>query len=286
MYRVGVTLSAFAFFLFSIHTTAQAQDDYLSSALATDLSFKSSTLWNNTLILERNSFSAQEHVPMFYGSKKGGNSHFGVSYRFGSFIMGVEAHYSGLSSELSSNGSKMNAVASLGNLRTQTANTQITGNSAAFNGKSLVKADASMRYRFGRFLLPNVLAYGTFGTAHMNIERSLAYNGTLSTETVFIQLCPYFPIRYSYDQTNFGGTLNSTAWNNGWIMGGGIEMLLGGNWHVQVEYNYIDFGVIEQSVNFSDAIRNAGLAVNGQGLANVKWNNAFHTAKFAVSYKF
>ncbi len=80
---------------------------------------------------------------------------------------------------------------------------------------------ATARARAGYAMGP-ALIYATGGAAFTNVNTSLS------------SIFPSFP--------TVMGTFNDAR--TGWVLGGGIEAVLGGHWTAKVEYLYMDFGTI------------------------------------------
>jgi outer membrane immunogenic protein len=91
--------------------------------------------------------------------------------------------------------------------------------------------NGSVRGRIGRFITPRVLAYVTGGLAWMRAE------ATVNCTTAGVCGTNGIP---AFSQTN-SETLT------GWILGGGVEAQLAGNWRGRVEYRYSDYGTFSPS---------------------------------------
>jgi outer membrane immunogenic protein len=73
---------------------------------------------------------------------------------------------------------------------------------------------------------------------------------------------------------NFTGDKTRT----GWMVGGGIEFALGGNWSAKAEYNYMDFG--NKAVTFT------GVPPTTNGPFRFDIDQQIHAAKFGINYRF
>jgi outer membrane immunogenic protein len=54
----------------------------------------------------------------------------------------------------------------------------------------------------------------------------------------------------SYPTTGSVRTASTSGTNTGWVIGGGIEAAIAGNWTVKAEYLYVDFGTIGSNFDF------------------------------------
>ena len=88
--------------------------------------------------------------------------------------------------------------------------------------------DGSIRGRVGFLLTPSWLLYATGGIAWqgLDIDASCGSGGAFCT-------------------TAHAESLSTTR--TGWTFGGGLEVMLRGNWLVRLEYRYADYGNIDHT---------------------------------------
>lgn len=102
----------------------------------------------------------------------------------------------------------------------------------------------TLRARAGWLITPSVLLYGTGGLAFGSIKSSGALSGL----------------------NNFGLPVSTLFSNSqtkaGWIVGGGIEGHLGGNWTGKLEYLYMDLGTVTNQVTLVTIPPSTGIGVN------------------------
>jgi outer membrane immunogenic protein len=100
----------------------------------------------------------------------------------------------------------------------------------------------TVRGRLGA-IKDNVVYYVTGGAAFAHVSQTVDVNSTTSTPAVF---------------ANSGKTADMI----GWVVGGGIEAALWGNWTAKGEYLYMDLGSISQSTNASAGANTVILATS------------------------
>ena len=79
----------------------------------------------------------------------------------------------------------------------------------------------TVRGRVGVVVVPTVLLYATGGVAYGQVDT----NSTLA------------------------GATRAQSYNPGYVVGGGIEAAIGGDWTAKLEYLYLDFGTVSGSFN-------------------------------------
>jgi outer membrane immunogenic protein len=84
----------------------------------------------------------------------------------------------------------------------------------------------TVRGRLGVTITPTVLVYGTGGLAYGEIKSA----GTITGPTV---TSPSATVAFSEKETK-----------TGWVVGGGVESMLGNNWTAKIEYLYMDLGTV------------------------------------------
>lgn len=83
--------------------------------------------------------------------------------------------------------------------------------------------------------------------------------------------------RDKYDITDgAGGFANGTFGRTGWMLGAGLEYAVWGNWSTKIEYNYLKFKSIDETLNTG-----GGLTAT---TASVSLTS--HLLKFGVNYRF
>jgi outer membrane immunogenic protein len=84
----------------------------------------------------------------------------------------------------------------------------------------------TLRGRGGILITPTILAYVTGGLAYGGIKT----DGTVTGPTIQGPLAT--------------ATFSDSSTKTGWVLGGGIEGIVSGNWTAKLEYLYIDFGTV------------------------------------------
>jgi outer membrane immunogenic protein len=103
-----------------------------------------------------------------------------------------------------------------------------TGVSAGITDK--LEWFGTFRGRGGVLVTPSVLLYATGGLAYGSVKTDLGLAGFTATG---------IPVAV-------GGSVSSDKF--GWTVGAGIEAMFAGNWSGKIEYLYVDFGSISNSV--------------------------------------
>ncbi|MEW6645415.1 MAG: outer membrane protein [Pseudomonadota bacterium] len=144
----------------------------------------------------------------------------------------------------------------------------VVGLEAQFNGASLKRTDASVFFPATDSLRAKVDFYTT-----VTGRVGYALNNWL----------PYIKGGYAGAQLktiNFDGlgdSLNHSDWQNGFVVGAGLEYAFAGNWIVGVEYNYMDFG--KQTFTASNTPATLGIE-------SFKDHLTISTVTGRISYKF
>jgi outer membrane immunogenic protein len=102
------------------------------------------------------------------------------------------------------------------------------GGTDALTAKQTLDYFATVRGRLG-LVNNNILYYGTGGVALGHVNETVAVNFTLSAPSAF-------------------DTSNTSADLIGWVIGGGIEAAVWGNWTAKAEYLYMDLGTISNTL--------------------------------------
>ena len=102
------------------------------------------------------------------------------------------------------------------------------GGSDALTAKQTLDYFATVRGRLG-LVNNNILYYGTGGVALGHVNETVAVNFTLSAPSAF-------------------DTSSTSADLIGWVVGGGIEAAIWGNWTAKAEYLYMDLGTISNTL--------------------------------------
>ncbi len=102
------------------------------------------------------------------------------------------------------------------------------GGNEAITAKQTIDYFATMRGRLG-LVNNNILFYGTGGVALGHVNETVAENFTLSAPAAF-------------------DTSSTSADLIGWVVGGGIEAAMWGNWTAKAEYLYMDLGSISNTL--------------------------------------
>jgi outer membrane immunogenic protein len=102
------------------------------------------------------------------------------------------------------------------------------GGNEAITAKQTIDYFATMRGRLG-LVNNNILFYGTGGVALGHVNETVAINDTLIAPASF-------------------NTSSTSADLIGWVVGGGIEAAVSGNWTAKAEYLYMDLGSISNTL--------------------------------------
>jgi outer membrane immunogenic protein len=102
------------------------------------------------------------------------------------------------------------------------------GGNSAVTAKQSIDYFATMRGRLG-LVNNNILFYGTGGVALGHVNETVAINDTLIAPAAF-------------------NTSSTSADLIGWVVGGGIEAAVLGNWTAKAEYLYMDLGSISNTL--------------------------------------
>jgi outer membrane immunogenic protein len=102
------------------------------------------------------------------------------------------------------------------------------GGNQAITDKQSIDYFATMRARLG-LVNNNILYYGTGGVALGHVNETVAINSTLSAPAAF-------------------NSSSTSADLIGWVVGGGIEAAVWGNWTAKAEYLYMDLGSISNTL--------------------------------------
>jgi outer membrane immunogenic protein len=129
--------------------------------------------------------------------------------------------------------------------------------------------DASARARVGYLVTPSVLFYGTGGVAWQAIQAS-----------GFCQHSAADPQCTGAVGRPFDTETNSKVLT-GWTVGGGVEAKIYGNWLLQGEYRYSNFGTFNGVLPFNSSGAPAGTDY-------VRYNLSVntHIATVGLAYKF
>jgi outer membrane immunogenic protein len=113
------------------------------------------------------------------------------------------------------------------------------------------------------------MVYGTGGIALANIQNSLGLN------------CLVAGCGASGASQKIATTANSTTHKTGWVVGAGIERMLGENWLVRAEYLHAEFGSISNTLILPTA------NCNGPP-CGLSWSRDFRydVVRLGVGYKF
>jgi len=123
----------------------------------------------------------------------------------------------------------------------------------------------TLRGRVGYLLQPRALLYLTGGLAygHVSAELSVSHPdiGTLS--------------------------VSDSATKAGWVIGGGLEWALGGNWMLRAEYLYMDLGSMRTQLGpVSTTIPNGEFPISVSASGSVRTDITDQIARVGLSYKF
>lgn len=128
--------------------------------------------------------------------------------------------------------------------------------------ESRVDAVATFRGRFG-YDFNGTMPYVTMGLALGQIKSTWSFNGV----------------------TNYTSTVTSiskTSWEPGFVVGGGVEQKLTGNWSIRADVQWMKFA--EQKIN--NPVFNATYAAfTGTG-GTINFSNTLTVAKFGINYRF
>jgi outer membrane immunogenic protein len=102
------------------------------------------------------------------------------------------------------------------------------GGNDALTAQQTLDYFATVRGRLG-WVNNNILYYGTGGVALGHVNETVAVNFTQGSPSAF-------------DSSNTSADLI------GWVVGGGIEAALWGNWTAKAEYLYMDLGTISDTL--------------------------------------
>ena len=128
--------------------------------------------------------------------------------------------------------------------------------------------DASVRVRAGYVVTGTVLLYGTVGASWINVQTS----ATCATPFP-VGWCPVGPL--------LGTTSSVSTTRTGWTAGGGIEVMVTGNWLARAEWRHSDYGTFGATL----LTGSNGTAVNASALS-VNTKLTTETALIGVAYKF
>ncbi|MCS3725309.1 outer membrane protein [Bradyrhizobium betae] len=186
-----------------------------------------------------------------------------------SWVIGVEADFSGSDIKGSGSGTSVLATAAPG-FFTQTV-----------AGQEKIDWWGTVRARLGVLATPDLLLYGTAGFAYGRVMLSDSYvfngappAGLLGDLAGRSFLC-------AVNVTCFSGSTSSVK--TGWTAGAGGEWRWTHNWTVKAEYLYVDLG--NASVNsVANTLKRAGTAFASY---NANFGRAdFHVARIGVNYHF
>ncbi len=190
------------------------------------------------------------------GSGLIGGAQAGYNAQTGSFVYGFEMDLSALDLGVNRQGS--------GNYPTPPPGPLV---GSSFRASSAVSTDwlFTARGRFG-WAVSNVLLYATGGLAVTDLQASAAFLDNVTNAGVGAGAMGYG----ENTQTKFG-----------YVVGGGAEWMLTGNWTVRGEYLYVDFG----SVTANGTIVNPVIPSFSNPIS-ITQDLSEHIARAAVSYRF
>ena len=176
----------------------------------------------------------------------------GFNWQNGRTVYGFEADFSWLG--------KKNATSS-GTLQLTYGNIGYNGTSSR---QSRVEAVATFRGRFG-YDFNGTMPYLTAGLALGQIKSTWSFSGVNSL----------------YGITTVAAT-SKTSWEPGFVVGGGVEQKLAGNWSIRADVQWMKFA--EQKLN--NPVANTTIAaITGNG-GTINFQNSLAIAKFGLNYRF
>jgi len=176
----------------------------------------------------------------------------GFNWQSGRNVVGFEGDFSWLG--------KKNATSS-GTLQLTYGNIGYNGTSSR---QSRVEAVATFRGRFG-YDFNGTMPYLTAGLALGQIKSTWSFSGVNSL----------------YGITTVAAT-SKTSWEPGFVVGGGVEQKLAGNWSIRADVQWMKFA--EQKLN--NPVANTTIAaITGNG-GTINFQNSLTIAKFGLNYRF
>lgn len=140
-----------------------------------------------------------------------GGGQVGYNYEVSNWVLGIEADIQG-----SGQKDDINAVCT---------GCGSGGADITFSADQKINWFGTVRGRLGAIVTPTILAYATGGLAY----GKLTTEGTITGPTA-------------------GGpgsiSLSTSDTKTGWVVGGGIEDAISGNWSAEIEYLYLDLGTV------------------------------------------
>jgi outer membrane immunogenic protein len=176
-----------------------------------------------------------------------GGAQAGYNYQTGSFVVGIEADFSG---------SRIGG--------TKTVSPIIQSDGSSFPDTGFLKAHqninwfGTLRPRLGYTVLPSLLIYGTGGLAYGNVSSSATSD--------------FLPVGTA------AYPASSSSTRVGWTVGGGLEYALSKNWTVRTEYLYMDLG---SSSTIADPT-----PANPPFQVGYKWETTANIVDIGLNYKF
>lgn len=153
----------------------------------------------------------------------------GYNWQSSNMILGLEADFQWTGQD----GRASQSCAATSGCNTSTAFPVLTAPSATSSLAHSLDWFATIRARLGILVQPGLLAYATGGWAYGSIET----DGTLAG--------------YTAAGVATTASFSNTSKKSGWVIGGGIESQLGGNWTGKIEYLYVDLGSVSGSATLA-----------------------------------